>query len=79
MGEIYMPRIITEDMIEQTAIKQLVEANKYNNINCYTSKPETLPDGSGRQNKKQVVLPGILLKSLCEINPSIPEIGRAHV
>ncbi len=68
-----MPRIITEDMIEKAAIKQLVEVNKYDSINCYTADKETLPDGTGRENKKQVVLFDILFKKLCEINPAIPE------
>ena len=68
-----MSRIITEDMIEQAAIKQLVEVNQYETMNCYTPEKETLPDGTGRQNKKQVVLPNILFSKLCEINPGIPE------
>lgn len=68
-----MPRIITEDMIEQAAIKQLVEVNKYDSINCFTAEKETLPDGTGRENKKQVVLYDILFKKLCEINPAIPK------
>lgn len=67
-----MPRIITEDMIEQATIKQLVESNEYDTMNCFTSERETLLDGTGRANKKQVVLPDILFKKLCEINPSIP-------
>lgn len=67
-----MPRIITEDMIEQAAIKLLVEANGYDTMNCFTPERETLLDGSGRENKKQVVLPSILYDKLCEINPTIP-------
>lgn len=67
-----MPRIITEDMIEQAAIKQLVEVNKYDTMNCFTPEKETLPDGTGRESKKQVVLPDILFSKLCEINPDIP-------
>ncbi|WP_379156093.1 type I restriction endonuclease subunit R [Paenibacillus sp. sgz5001063] len=67
-----MPRIITEDMIEQASIKMLVESYGYDTMNCYTPERETLPDGSGRENKKQVVLPNILFSTLCEINPTIP-------
>jgi type I restriction enzyme R subunit len=59
-------------MIEQAAIKLLVEVNKYDTMNCFTPEKETLPDGTGRENKKQVVLPNILFNKLCEINPSIP-------
>ena len=53
-----MPNFISEDMIEIACIDRLVSENKYDShINCMTEKPETLPDGSGRENKKQVVLP----------------------
>ena len=34
---------------------------------------DTLPDGTGRKDKKQVVLPDVMLESLCRINPDIPE------
>ncbi len=67
-----MPNFISEDNIEQAATQKLVQENDYNMLNCMTAEPETLPDGSDRENKKQVVLPKVLLKSLCEINPNIP-------
>lgn len=67
-----MPKIITEDMIEQAAIAALEEQHHYGVRHCYTEEPETLPDGSGRSNKKQVVLPQVLFESLCRINPDIP-------
>lgn len=75
-----MAQIITEDMIEQSAIKLLVDVNKYESINCYTTDKETLPDGTGRVCKKQVVLPEILFNKLCQINPNIPiETVKAEV
>ena len=43
-----MPKIITEDMIEQAAIKALHERHKYTVLNCMTEKPDTLSDGTGR-------------------------------
>lgn len=67
-----MAQIITEDMIEQSAIKMLVDVNKYESINFYTIDKETLPDNTGREDKKQVVLPNILFNKLCDINPKIP-------
>lgn len=67
-----MPNFISEDNIEQAAISRLVNENKYDEINCMTAEPENLPDGSGRDNKKQVVLPSVLFQSLCKINPNIP-------
>ena len=66
-----MPKIITEDMIEQAAIKALHERHDYDVLNCMTEEPDTLPDGTGR--KKQVVLPDVMFESLCRINPDIPE------
>ena len=60
-----MPKIITEDMIEQAAIKALQERHDYNVLNCMTEEPDTLPDGTGRKDKKQVVLPDVMFESLC--------------
>ena len=68
-----MPKIITEDMIEQAAIRALQERHDYNVLNCMTEEPDTLPDGTGRKDKKQVVLPDVMFESLCRINPDIPE------
>ena len=68
-----MPKIITEDMIEQATIAALKERHNYTAINCMTDEPDLLPDGTGRANKKQVVLPQIMLESLCKINPDIPK------
>ena len=68
-----MPKIITEDMIEQAAIKALHERHNYIVLNCMTEEPDTLPDGTGRKDKKQVVLPDVMFESLCRINPDIPE------
>ena len=68
-----MPNIISEDMIEQTAIKLLKEAYNYNVLNCFTTKKEDTNDNTGRENKRQVVLKDILYNSLCRINPEIPE------
>ena len=68
-----MPKIITEDMIEQAAIKALQERHNYTVLNCMTEEPDTLPDGTGRKDKKQVVLPDVMFESLCRINPDIPE------
>ena len=68
-----MANFISEDNIEQAAIKLLVENHNYKAIRCFTESPDTLPDNSGRENKKQVVLPEILLEQLIKLNPNIPE------
>ena len=69
-----MAKIITEDMIEQAALELLVSEYKgfYTALRCYTEQPDTLPDGTGRNDKKQVVLPQIVREKLCAINPDIP-------
>lgn len=68
-----MPKIITENMIEKAAVELLETEYKYNRLDCYTENQEALPDGTGRANKKQVVLPEILFAKLCELNPQIPK------
>jgi type I restriction enzyme R subunit len=69
-----MPKIITEDMIEKAAINLLVsEYSSYKHLDCYTEKPETLHDNTGRTDKKQIVLPLLLFEKLRELNPDLPE------
>ena len=68
-----MPNIISEDMIEQAAVKLLRERHHYTVLNCMTAEPDTLPDNSGRDNKKQVVLPETVHRTLRRLNPDIPE------
>ena len=68
-----MSKIITEDDIEQAAIAALHERHNYGVLRCYTKAPETLPDNTGRANKRQTVLPEVLLERLKAINPAIPE------
>lgn len=69
-----MAKIITEDMIEKAAIELIVSLYPvYSRLDCYTPERETLPDGTDRANKKQVVLPQVLADKLCELNPAIPD------
>ena len=68
-----MAKIITEDDIEQAAIAALHKRHNYGVLRCYTKAPETLPDNTGRANKRQTVLPEVLLERLKAINPAIPE------
>ena len=41
-----MPKIITEDMIEQAAIKALQEWHDYTVLNCITKEPDILSAGT---------------------------------
>ncbi len=70
-----MRNFISEDDIEQ-AILQKLEAAPF----CYDvlrgdpspDKREKLPDGTGRRDKKECVLPLILREALARLNPDIP-------
>ena len=71
-----MRNFISEDDIEQ-AILQKVQAEPfcYDIIRCDAApdKREYLPDGTGRGNKKQCVLPQVLRDALTRLNPGIPQ------
>jgi type I restriction enzyme R subunit len=70
-----MPKSITEDMIEKAAVELLILEHKYKYLNCYTKNQDDLSDGTGRIDKKQVILPQILLNKLYDLNliPNIPQ------
>ena len=53
-----MANFISEDDIERDIIKVFRnETLAYEYLNCYTTTAENLNDGSGRSDKKQVMLP----------------------
>lgn len=71
-----MRNFISEDDIEQAILQKLgAEPFKYDILRCDASpeKREALPDGTGRQNKKECVLPEVLRTALARLNPGIPE------
>ena len=55
-----MPKVtrnfITEDQIEKACVEFLQQHYSYQHIDCLTSDPEDLNDGSGRTDKRDVVL-----------------------
>lgn len=70
-----MRNFISEDDIEQAILQKLKdESFSYEILRCDPSpdKRESLPDGTGRDNKKQCVLPQVLRASLARLNPGIP-------
>lgn len=76
-----MGKILTEDMIEKACIDRLCP-DKYDFINAYSeyninTQIENIQSinkgGTGRKTLKEVILPDVLLSSLKEINPQIPE------
>ena len=68
-----MANFIFEDDIEKAIIKVFKDKLNYRHINCYTSDPENLNDGSHRKNKTEVVLEKILFDKLKKFNPDIQE------
>ena len=82
-----MANFISEDDIEQAVLQKLQTDYGFQCLNCFTAKPETLPDGSKRNNKRQVILTDRLRSAVRRLNPDLPdtaidaavEIGRAHV
>ena len=70
-----MPNFISEDDIEQAILQKLAgEPFGYTVLRCDPSPDgrEALPDGTGRRNKKECVLPGVLHEALFRLNPGIP-------
>lgn len=72
-----MPRtFISEDDIEQSILSCLEnEKLGYNilKLDASPDKKDRLPDGTGRSNKSQCVLPEVLWASLVKLNPSVNE------
>lgn len=63
---------ISEDQIEQALLKRLHDGFKFELLNCFTAKPEELNDGSGRGDKRDVVLADRLLAACRALNSTIP-------
>ena len=74
-----MRNFISENDIEQAILSKLRDKPfEYDILVCDAdpSKREVLPDGTGRANKKECVLPDVLYQSLKRLNPSI---GKEHI
>ncbi len=72
-----MPKaFISEDDIEQSILKKIDDEKLGYNIlklDASPDKMDVLPDGTGRSDKKECVLPLVLWESLKRINPNIKE------
>lgn len=68
-----MPNFISEDDIEQAMLQRLQHLYGYEVLDAYTKDPSDLNDGSGRADKRDVILPVILKDALVALNPTIPE------
>ena len=77
-----MRNFISEDDIEQAILQKLAaEPFGYDILRCDASpdKREMLPDGTGRDSKKQCVLPQVLREALTRLNPDIPAEKLAEI
>ena len=68
-----MPNFISEDQIEQALLQRLQHVCGFDVLNCYTADPADLNDGSGRLDKRDVLLPAHLKAAALRLNPQIPE------
>lgn len=69
-----MKNFLSEDDIELAVIQELTGQNiPWRKINCYTTNAEDLNDGSGREDKSEVVFKNIFRRKLRELNPGLPE------
>ena len=67
-----MPNFISEDQIEQALLQRLQHQHGFDVLECHTEDPEDLNDGSGRANKRDVLLLDRVKASAIALNPKIP-------
>ena len=68
-----MPNFISEDDIEVAMVQRLQHVYGYDTLNCFTADPADLNDGSGRTDKRDVILYDRLKEAAIALNPGIPE------
>lgn len=68
-----MPSFLTEDDIEQAMLQRLQHLHGYDVQDCHTSDPADFNDGSGRQDKREVILRERLTAAAVRLNPEIPQ------
>tara|TARA_R110001592_G_scaffold343029_1_gene633170 strand:- start:10118 stop:13366 length:3249 start_codon:yes stop_codon:yes gene_type:complete len=68
-----MPNFISEDDIEVAMVQRLEQVYGYDTLNCFTADPGDLNDGSGRTDKRDVILNDRLKEAAIALNPGVPE------
>lgn len=63
---------ISEDDIEQGLLQRLQHLCGFDALNCFTAQPDDLNDGSGRSDKREVILAEHLRAALERLNPQAP-------
>ncbi len=64
---------ISEAAIEQAILEKLNRECGFKLLNCFTHAPEDLNDGSGRNDKRDVVFADRLKAACVRLNPDMPE------
>ena len=67
-----MPNFISEDDIERALLQRLQHLAGWNALNCFTAQPDDLNDGSGRADKREVILADRLRAAIARLNPHVP-------
>ncbi|MGH8502456.1 MAG: type I restriction endonuclease subunit R [Gammaproteobacteria bacterium] len=68
-----MPNFISEDDIEQALLQRLQHLYGYDVLDCHTSEPDDLNDGSGRTDKRDVILEDRVRDAVFALNRELPE------
>lgn len=68
-----MANFISEEAIEQAMVQRLQLLYGYDALDCYTADPADLNDGSGRTDKRDVILLDRLKAAAIALNPDIPD------
>ena len=71
-----MPNFISEDQIERALVQKLQQLHGFDSLNCHTEDPEDLNDGSGRANKRDVILVDRVREAANRLNPAYPAEGH---
>lgn len=68
-----MRNFISENDIEQALLQKLQHLYGFDILDCHTSQPQDLNDGSNRRDKRDVILADRLKEACLTLNPAIPE------
>lgn len=66
-----MPNFISEDQIEKALVQKLQHLHGFDSLDCYTEDPVDLNDGSGRANKRDVILLDRVKEAAIRLNPGV--------
>src|SRR5437867_9432592 len=67
-----MPNFISENQIERALVQKLQHLHDFEPLDCHTEDPEDLNDGSGRANKRDVILVDRVRENAVRLNLDIP-------